>query len=272
MNAILNVVRRMDAKVDKMRAEIREMPNSQLSSSQNHSKIPESPYHEQAGRVSSSHIPPTPSSFTENGTRAADSPRVSRKGDRIPFSQHAMLSWPIIQSQIPQHLTSRVPSSGPGYAVDLEMGRPSLHIDGQGDRWLESLPVSLLTGLSEAFFTTFNPNTPVIERGLYFSDILSVVLREGFGYNAECCIVLNVLALGCLAIKAHEEGNFPIGPTSKSSWERSSTDQSFTTPEWIDIVAEDLPGLRFFNEARRRSGMISCNIDIYAGQYFLLSA
>jgi hypothetical protein len=111
-----------------------------------------------------------------------------------------------------------------------------------------------------------------MEISLYFNKVLSVVLREGFGYTVECCIVLNVLALGCLGIKGHEEGNFPIPSRSRSPWERTPEYQSFRPPEWAGIIAEELPGLRFFNEARRRSGVIACNVDIYTGQYFLLSA
>ena len=272
MTAILNVVRRVEAKVDKMRVDISERPDRRLQPhiSIDHPKGQESHSREETMTISPGHAPNTISSILNN--REATPPQVSRKGDRISFSQHAMLSWPAIQNQIPQHVASRIPSSGPRYAVDLETSRPSLPMHLQRDGWLESLPVALLTDLSEAFFATFNPNTPVMERGFYFTEVLSVILREGFGYTVECCIVLTVLALGCLGIKGHEEGNFPMPSGSRSPWEGTIEHHSYRSPEWAGIVEEDLPGLRFFNEARRRSGVIACDLDIYAGQYFLLSA
>jgi hypothetical protein len=79
----------------------------------------------------------------------------------------------------------------------------------------------------------------------------------------ESCLVLNVLALGCLAVLAHQEGDYPL-PGSQG--------HRFEVPEWMNVVYEEHPGLRFFNEARRRIGFLMCDNDIQSCQFYLLSS
>jgi hypothetical protein len=132
-----------------------------------------------------------------------------------------------------------------------------------GEHWLEELPLAMIRGLADAFFSVFNPSTPIMDKGFFFSFTLGSAIESGFGYNLESCLVLNVLALGCLAVLASQEGNYPLPGTRG---------HHFEPPEWMNVVYEEQPGLRFFNEARRRIGFLMCDNDIQSCQFYLLSS
>jgi hypothetical protein len=101
---------------------------------------------------------------------------------------------------------------------------------------------------------------PFIDRDSYFSCTLAVVVREGFGYDIESCLVLNVMALGCMGLRAFEEGGF------------DAVQHTTITPLTRHVMDEEMSGLSFFNEARRRVGLCLCERTIEACQYYLTSA
>lgn len=187
----------------------------------------------------------------------------------ISFSQHGVISWPGAREILPRDLLAAHEALGRNYVVELERRHPPLPMyirpfPAQADeRWLEALPLALIKGLSDAFFTTFNPFTPIMDKNFYFSFTLGAAIESGFGYTVESCLVLNVMALGCLAVQAHREGDFPL-PGSRT--------MHFEPPEWIAVVYEEPPGLRFFNEARRRIGFLMCENDLQSCQFYLLSS
>lgn len=187
----------------------------------------------------------------------------------ISFSQHGVVLWPGAQEILPQRLLEAHEKLGKNYVIDTEMNRPPLPMYNYpfppqaGDEWLELLPVAMIKGLSTAFFATFNPFTPIMDKHFYFALTLGAALASGFGYTMESCIVLNIMALGCLAVHAHQEGNYPLPGTRGSHFE---------PPEWMAVVHEEPPGLRFFNEARRRMGFLMCENDIQSCQFYLLSS
>ncbi|KAI9740779.1 MAG: hypothetical protein M1818_004744 [Claussenomyces sp. TS43310] len=200
----------------------------------------------------------------------------------ISFSQHQVLSWPAINRSIPASILDALPLSRSDYAVDLEMNRPSLPIDvvpfprSAGPAWLNQMSLPILTALSTAFFETFNVITPILDREEYFGETLSLITRKGFGYDAESCLVLIVLALGCLSVKAYEEGDFVLPNGRLFTGQQTLTDtpnpgQGFRPPEWMDVIQEQHPGLRFLNEARKRAGVLMCDSDMKSCQFYLLS-
>jgi hypothetical protein len=121
----------------------------------------------------------------------------------------------------------------------------------------------MIKGLADVFFSVFNPFTPIMDKSFFFSFTLGSAIESGFGYTMETCIVLNVMALGCLAVLAHQEGNYPLPGTQS---------HRFEPPEWMNVVYEEQPGLRFFNEARRRIGFLMCDNDLQSCQFYLLSS
>ncbi|KAL4810911.1 hypothetical protein BDV18DRAFT_128236 [Aspergillus unguis] len=187
----------------------------------------------------------------------------------ISFSQHGVVLWPGAREILPQRLLEAHEKLGKNYVIDLEMNRPPLPMyiypfpAQAGEDWLETLPLAMIKGLSNAFFATFNPFTPIIDKNFYFAFTLGAAIESGFGYTMESCLVLNIMALGCLAVHAHHEGDYPLPGTQGSH---------FDPPEWLGVVQEEPPGLRFFNEARRRLGFLMCDNDIQSCQFYLLSS
>lgn len=187
----------------------------------------------------------------------------------ISFSQHGVVLWPGARQLLPKPLLAAHEMLGRNYVIKLESTRPPLPMFTNpfplhaGEHWLEVLPLAMIKGLADAFFSVFNPFTPIMDKSFFFSFTLGSAIESGFGYTMESCLVLNVLALGCLAVLAHQEGNYPLPGTQS---------HRFEPPEWMNVVYEEQPGLRFFNEARRRIGFLMCDNDIQSCQFYLLSS
>lgn len=187
----------------------------------------------------------------------------------ISFSQHGVILWPGARQILPSQLLAAYETLGKNYVVELESTRRPLPMFTTpypihaGSQWLEVVPFSMVKGLADAFFSVFNPFTPIMDKNFFFSFTVGTALETGFGYNMESCIVLTVMALGCLAVLAHQEGNYPLPGTQS---------HRFETPEWMNVVFEEQPGLRFFNEARRRVGFLMCDNDLQSCQFYLLSS
>jgi hypothetical protein len=192
-----------------------------------------------------------------------DSERV-----RISFSQHGVVLWPGARSILPERFLAAYERLGKSYVIDAEINRPPLPMSSNpflpeaDEHWLDSLPINMIKGLSDAFFATFNPFTPIMDEEFFLSFTLPAVIKNGFGYTIETCIVLNVMALGCFAVQAYEEGNLPLP---------GSVGHHFDPPDWARMNEENPPGLRFFNEGRKRMGFLMCGNDLPHCQYYLLS-
>ncbi|KAB2108378.1 hypothetical protein AG0111_0g3056 [Alternaria gaisen] len=189
----------------------------------------------------------------------------------LSFSQHRVALWPAIQQILPTEFVSVRAELPEDYIVDIENRRAQLpiHIDRPygtaPESWLMSLPQSAVKGLADAYFAVFHRNMPILDKYHFFSSTLGTAMENEFGYDVETALVLNVLALGCLAVKAHEEGDFAL-PSR-----HSAARPGFEHPDWYELVADDPPGLKFFNEARHRFGFLMCENDIQAGQFYMLS-
>lgn len=189
----------------------------------------------------------------------------------LSFSQHGVALWPAVKQILPPEFITAREQLPREYIVETENQRPPLSITIEsayrpmGDQWLTSLPLSVIKGLSDAYFSIFHRNTPVLDKFHFFSNTLGIAMENDFGYDIETCLVLNVLALGCLAVKAHEEGNFPL-PSRQGV-----NNSQFVRPEWYDLVLDDPAGLKFFNEARRRFGFLMCQNDLQSAQFYMLS-
>lgn len=189
----------------------------------------------------------------------------------LSFSQHGVALWPAIKQILPQDFILAREQLPREYIVEIESQRPSLPIpigtslDPSANNWLTALPLSVIKGLSDAYFAVFHRYTPIIDKFHFFANTLGTALENDFGYDIETCLVLNVLALGCLAVKTHEEGNFPLPsryPVNTDGFER---------PDWYYLTADEPAGLRFFNEARKRFGFLMCHNDLQTGQFYMLS-
>ncbi|KAK4942891.1 hypothetical protein LTR10_017467 [Elasticomyces elasticus] len=259
MSMIFNTLRRMESKIDHIsRPTTSEQPSDEPHQSE-----------ETSVTISSNRIDPAifrPSSASPQlpMVKAPIQPPIS--GSVISFSAHRTIHWPGIQRSLSPSLSVAVRNLDMTYPTHVESGRASLQptIRGQatmttGD-WLSSLSISCVKELSNAYFETFNRVYPFVDRDHYFLNTLAVVVREGFGYDIESSLVLNVMALGCLGLKAFQQGGF------------DSPGHDTLTLLIGQSMDEEIPGLSFFNEARKRVGFCMCDRDIQSCQYYLSSA
>lgn len=189
----------------------------------------------------------------------------------LSFSQHRVAIWPAIQQILPSDFVSARAGLTEDYVGEIESRRAQLpiHIDRPygtlAESWLMNLPQAVVKGLSDAYFAVFHRNTPVLDKFYFYSSTLGLAMENEFGYDIESCLVLIVLALGCLAVRAHEEGDFAL-PSR-----HSSSGRGFVHPGWYELTVDNPPGLKFFNEARKRFGFLMCQNDLPAGQFYMLS-
>jgi hypothetical protein len=189
----------------------------------------------------------------------------------LSFSQHRVAIWPAVENVLPAEFTAARATLAEDYIVEIEDQREPLpiHIDRPygtyPESWLMSLPQSVVKGLADAYFAVFHRNTPILDKYFFHSSTLGRATENEFGFDVESCLVLIVLALGCLAVKAHEEGDFALPSRLPLS------ETGFVRPDWYELTADETPGLKFFNEARKRFGFLMCQNDLQAGQFYMLS-
>lgn len=122
-----------------------------------------------------------------------------------------------------------------------------------------TLSIQQVNEFTDAYFNTFNVLFPLLNRDSFSNDVLSPIMRDGYGDgDANSVLALLVFALGQLAI----EGVFhnPIShPGGQPSGFRGGT-------------AERPPGLEIFNEARRRLGFVVSSCSLVHVQILLLHA
>lgn len=265
MSMLFNTLKRVEFKLDHLSAH----PPLESSSESDRDRLDSShaplgsPFHLDSAQSSRSVV--SPQTQTHLPRR-----HITRSDDNlnlvISFSAHQTVHWRGVKESLPQELLDIVSRLDHSYPTRLESERRPLDATIQPDlnnhfgEWLATLSISCVKELSNAYFDTFNRVYPFVDRDYYFSNTLAVVVREGFGYDMETCLVLNIMTLGCMAVKAYQEGEFD---TSRYS----------TLPALVmQIIDEDVSGLSFFNEARKRVGFCLCDRDIQSCQYYLTSA
>lgn len=196
--------------------------------------------------------------------RAISSAGSTYGDSKLSFSTRQTIHWPGL------HLAQSSELSPPGmegpavYLADIELDGPAFpeHVGTEDfpENWLTTLSLSTVKGLSNAYFNTFNRIFPFIDRDYYFLNTLSTVVGEGFNYDIESCLVLSIMALGCLGMKAFEEGGYH--------------NEDILPADGViqNLMNQDIPGKGLFNESRRRIGLCSCAKDIQVSQYYLTAA
>jgi hypothetical protein len=179
--------------------------------------------------------------------------------------------WPAVTELLPSDFTAAREALPTDYIVEIERERRPLpiHINIPAEHdstcWLTRLPLSVFKGLADAYFAVFHRTNPVLDKFQFFSITLNSAVDSEFGYDVDTCLVLIVLALGCLAVRAYEEGDFALPSRIPSAT------TGFVRPDWYELVLDDPPGLKFFNEARHRIGLFMHQNDLLIGQFYMLS-
>ncbi|RKK43687.1 hypothetical protein BFJ66_g9891 [Fusarium oxysporum f. sp. cepae] len=249
LGMIVNILRRIEGKIDDSKPHDSNPTENRSIATALRPFNPRSP-------ANSSEVLGVPS-FLRHET--IDSPAAPNDPNpAISFSAHQVLFWPAIQSALPESVKLMCQMQGGTYSTRLEASRPKLphaaSVDISSD-WLSKLSIATLKQLSDVYFTTFNLANPILDQKTYFQRTLGVAIDGNFGICIESCIVLVVMALGSMGQKALQEAGFAGTPASSP------------------YVGQDgeMPGLDFFNEARKRFGFLMCEQDLQACQFYLLS-
>jgi hypothetical protein len=262
MTIAINAIRRLETKMEDLTAAIR-------------FRVPISPVYNYKSSITTSSQPSPAVNVTTDGAspQPAETPGKSQQplgAVKLSFSQHGVALWPAIKRSLSPGFIAAREALPKDYIVDIETRRQPLpmHIDVpvgySPSLWLTSLPLSVIKGLADAYFAVFHRITPVLDKFHFFSRTLGIAMEGDFGYDIETCLVLLVLALGCLAVKAHEEGNFALPSRQPSDH------LGFQRPGWYELILDDPPGLKFFNESRSRHGFLMCQNDLRTGQFYML--
>ncbi|OAA58498.1 c6 zinc finger domain containing protein [Niveomyces insectorum RCEF 264] len=136
--------------------------------------------------------------------------------------------------------------------------------------WLAQLHISVIKDLGDSYFSTFNLTNPVLDRKLFSQHSLGVAINSAFGVNIESCVVLVTMALGTLGRRSLRAAGFGVQAFGDKI-HRAAEDAAVRHGVYGD--EEDDPwddGLIFFNEARKRIGLLGYDNSLQACQYHLL--
>lgn len=263
MQVAINSIRRLEGKIEELTRAVTDLS----SAPRLQSAVEVAPAN---GASPNDGIPQSPARFIE----AMDTlqPQLPAHYQKISFSQHAVLHWPAVAELLPHSITVKLKRLPKNYAVHLERVRTPLSSDTALfaqvliQEWLRELPMRVIECLIDAFFSTFNGLYPVLDRRHFYSVTMSKAFKADFDYSIEVTTVLLVLALGCIAVEGHREGDYSLH-------KHADLDDAFETPDWYpSIMGEQYPGLSFFNEARKRMGFRTGSNNMYNCQVYLLCA
>ncbi|KAF5022169.1 hypothetical protein F66182_5756 [Fusarium sp. NRRL 66182] len=256
LGMIVNMLRRIEGKIDQGNTnDVTNRSDARILAATLRPFNPPSP-------ANSSEVLGVPS-FLQRRDTVVESPSSPRDSNpAISFSAHQVLFWPAIQAALPESVKLMCRMNGSDYSTRLESTRPRLPHAASVDMssvWLSKLSVATLKQLSDVYFTTFNLANPILDQKTYFQRTLGVAIDGNFGICIESCIVLVVMALGLVGQRALQQAGFDPSPAS--------------SPCELFAIGQDgeLPGLDFFNEARKRFGFLVCEQDLQACQFYLLS-
>jgi hypothetical protein len=205
-------------------------------------------------------VPPQTECATRAGTDSCIIPSLS-------FSAHQTVFWEGIRSLIPTDLSTPQQDFEQEYHSRLELARPPLDLTTpvsattRDTDWLSSLSLASVQELTNSYFNTFNRIYPLLDRDDYFQNILTPVIRKGFGCDIESSIMLNTMALGCMGLKASDEGAFD-----------GTVRLTLNPPILEQIMEGPICGLTFFTEALKRFSTCVCLQDIQSCQYYMTAA
>ncbi|KAI1262744.1 hypothetical protein F5Y18DRAFT_418624 [Xylariaceae sp. FL1019] len=197
----------------------------------------------------------------EHGASPAspESNTVTTHSPAISYAIRRVVAWPAVQNMLqPCHQNHNTES-----ATVMEHSRePLWHgppLLPHSQDIVATLSISIVRNLSDDYFSTFNLANPVLDRAMFSQQTLGTAISTEFGNNIESCLVLVVMTLGCFGARALREGDFEVPNQDRAS--------QAAEVGWQDGI----PGLAFFNEARKRIGYIMCENSMQACQFYLLS-
>ncbi|EPE09368.1 zinc c6 finger domain protein [Ophiostoma piceae UAMH 11346] len=193
----------------------------------------------------------------------------------IQYPIRQLANWPVIRTML-EKSGNRIDESGTNrhnpYIYDaaaatiLEQRRPPLPVPllPTNENWLAQLSISTIKDLGDRYFSTFNIANPILDRRLFSQHSLGVAIHTGFGVNIESCLVLVTMALGVLGRKALRESGMMTEIQSPFEQLPRGDNSAPDDDSWDG-------GLVFFNEARKRVGLLGTDTSLQSCQFHLLS-
>lgn len=147
---------------------------------------------------------------------------------------------------LPAHVSSGTPTNPSHSPRSFTLGFNGLTIDSTRQ-------------LVDAYFDSFNVLHPILDRDLFYTDVVLPVIRGGYeDRDGPTCLIMLVLALGRVAIDG-VSGPPISNATHPKSGIRGGTEGA-------------PPGIEFLSEARRRIGFIMHDCSLENVQIYLLQA
>lgn len=217
-------------------------------------------------------------------------PNPTPAGLTHPFrhatAAHKMLTWPAVQELLRNKgILNEVDlqtlsDEGSAFMIQVCNGMPKLPLDGvvfeqpfmgmqsQATRQQGGARVTFMyltndemDRLAKAYFNTYNLLYPFMDRDSFMSDILLKVKSEGFDSDTISVIALLVLALGEVALDSVETPS-QFGLRGDGGGNSNS----------IGTIERRHPGIKLFNEARKRIGFVLTDCELENVQVFSLAA
>lgn len=179
----------------------------------------------------------------------------------LSFSAHLTLAWPGVIKLLPDSVFVACADHGIDYVSGIEANRPPLAIIREPtapSAWIAQLSLRTFRELSYSYFENFNTAHPILDQQVYFQRTLPAAMSNEFSADLDSCVALLVMALGSW-------------DRDVASAEAASTLASSMQREPSYRRDSDLPGLAYFNEARRRMAFFDCDVSLQSCQVFLLA-
>ncbi|KAL4938447.1 hypothetical protein BDV06DRAFT_231856 [Aspergillus oleicola] len=253
-NALLRMLGRLESKLDGISAR-----TSTAGYSPQAVNLPGTPF--------SAENQPTPSYISPQTQQVIESVPSFPQSAVVPWSAHQVILWKPVLPMLPDAIKLILTEHGADYSTSLEMKRPRLPMaprprSREDTDFLGGLRVSLIKELCDSYFATFHLAYPVVDRTFFLRHTLPTAVQGEFGYDVESCVVLVVMALGCWS----KLGLAEVSEYAAQSQRRLS--KGSLSQESLD---DNIPGLAFFNESRKRIGWLVNENCLQSCQYYLLS-
>lgn len=190
---------------------------------------------------------------------------IKEQSTTLSFSAHLTLAWPGIEKLLPESVHGACKDFGSRYVSSMEFSRPPLPISGDlnSTDWISQLRLNVFKDLSYSYFQNFNTTFPILDPDAYFQQTLPAAMNCDFGVHMDTCTVLLVMALGSWAME-----ELP-GSADDASCHVPANRH---TVQDCRVQTGSIPGLAYFNEARRRMAFFDTDVGLQSCQLYLLAS
>ena len=170
-----------------------------------------------------------------------------------------------MENLLPETVHAACQDFGYHYVSSMEFSNPPLPMpsDVNSTDWISQLRLNVFKDLSYSYFQNFNTTFPILDSDVYFQQTLPAAMNCDFGVHMDACTVLLVMALGSFGL---EERLGPADEALPYAPARHYANQD------CGVRTGSIPGLAYFNEARRRMAFFDTDVGLQSCQSYLLAS